>query len=253
MRKGEEKMERRTFRAALGFLLICGLASVISADVDGAEPASSSEPKLERRAKTVDFVGQLGLPLSNLVSIGERIDKARFEPDPVILAATAHELRAAEVASGKHADLTAEAIEKEAFELAKVRFRPGELKTVAFLLQDEGRAKELKQLAERAEKYEKEFHAKLGARSRGVGALTVVNRSLGPTIVVYYNGNQLGTVGLGETRSFNVGDSGPFGSPTWTLSARNMTGLPVTWSTGGTGDRPTATWILYSLGRHDLN
>lgn len=71
----------------------------------------------------VNFAKELGLSLDYLGSLGHRISQARKSPDPVDLALAAQALSVAEQVSGKQASITAEQVQKEALELAKLPTR----------------------------------------------------------------------------------------------------------------------------------
>ena len=107
-------------RMCVVMMCVLGLTSVASADEKPPEEQEQIVAKAEKvgRARFIDFASELGLPLASLDSLGERIDNARFEADPVELASIAKILGAAERATGKKASLTSEKISAEAAALA---------------------------------------------------------------------------------------------------------------------------------------
>ena len=65
--------------------------------------------------------------MGKYLTLGNRIDTARRQYDPVALGNTASELALAEKVSGKQASLTSTALYKESVELAKLRRQVAEL------------------------------------------------------------------------------------------------------------------------------
>jgi hypothetical protein len=166
-------------------------------------PEKKIEAKGEKYtpASTIDFGGELGLPLQGLTTLGGRIEAARRTPDPVALAVAGLELAAAEKVSGKNAGLSSEAVFKEVVYLAKVRSHSKELLMVAELLND----KDLRAEADRAARFEKgeAEAAKAGETPRGTRYLRVWNRTRECT-EVYVNGECLGHVEPGEFATFPI-------------------------------------------------
>ena len=159
------------------------------------EKDEKKEQKIEAKAveakdaASVNFAKDLGVALAGLRTLGQRIDAARAEPDPVALALAARELDAAEQVGGKKASLTSADLVKEAVGLARDRNMPDELKAVAKLVPDG------KELEEQADKTSKELdRRKQGEKPKAiVGTLTVHNHTRF-YINVFVNGHNRGTV-----------------------------------------------------------
>jgi hypothetical protein len=196
-------------------------------------------------AATVDFSGSLGLSLEGLKSLGERIDKARADADPVSLALAAKELSVAEQVSGKKASITADTLLKEAVDLAKMRSEFAELKAVA-LLADDASKKDLTTLAEKVgadiEK-RKASEGKPGEKTKGIKQyVTVVNHTAW-YIDVYVNGRFRGTVDPYDDIEIFVGDRY---SDTTVLYAK-APGTDIVWGPRGISrGYDTFTWDLYN-------
>jgi hypothetical protein len=170
---------------------------------DSTREATSTPVKTEP-ATAVNFIRDLDLHFGSLATLGNQIEEARKNADPVALAASATYLAAAETASGKKARLTAEALTKEAVELARLRDESAELKAVAALVKDA--STDLMTLAEKAAKREADELAafKSGERPRGInGYVTAVNNT-GYRVYVWEDGHELGWVNPYRTYTFNV-------------------------------------------------
>jgi hypothetical protein len=105
-------------------------------------------------APAVDFSEELGLSYPSLATLGGRVDSARESEDPVALAVASVELAADEKASGKTDDVKSTDLASEAIELAKERFHPAELKSVAAVLSGNSEAAKLTDVAGKAEQME---------------------------------------------------------------------------------------------------
>jgi hypothetical protein len=193
---------------ALG-LLFAGLSALGMADEPkkpAAEPRKA-ESKGEKytSAASIDFAAAYDLSFDSLTGLGARIEQARKAGDPVGLAAARTEMKTAEKVSGKKADLTAEALEKEAVELAKLRGRSAELKALSVMLKDEEVAKELEDLAAKAKESEadeaKAF--KSGEHKRGATTLRVVNYT-DEGVDVYVDGQFIGHANSYDEASFFI-------------------------------------------------
>jgi hypothetical protein len=197
-------MLRWSMAAAL-LVLLAGLTLSSGAEPkpdDKTKQATSTAEKTEP-ATTINFIKDLDLHFESLATLGSRIEEARRNADPVALATCANYLAAAETASGKKASLTAEALTKEAVELAKLRDESAELKAVAALVKDA--SAELTPLAEKAAKREADERAafKSGERPRGIwGQVTAVNNT-SYKIFVWEDGHELGWVNPYDTFTFS--------------------------------------------------
>jgi len=192
--------------AAVLFVLFAGFTLSSGADPkpDDKTKEATSTPEKTEPATTINFIKALDLHFDSLATLGSRIEEARKNADPVALATCANYLAAAETASGKKASLTAEALTKEAVDLAKLRDESAELKAVATLVKDA--SAELMPLAEKAAKREADERAafKSGERPRGImGYVTAVNNT-GYRIYVWEDGHELGWVNPYDTYTFNV-------------------------------------------------
>lgn len=192
--------------AAALFVLFAGLTPSRGADPkpDAKTKEAASTPEKTEPATTINFIKDLDLHFESLATLGGRIEEARRNADPVALATCATYLAAAETASGKKASLTADALTKEAVELAKLRDESAELKAVAAL--DKDASAELTPLAEKAAKREADERAafKSGERPRGIkGYVTAVNNT-GYRVYVWEDGHELGWVNPYDTYTFNI-------------------------------------------------
>lgn len=196
-------------------MLLAGLPFIISAD--DKKDATDADTKVVHSkiadghascgaACRVNFTKELGLSLEYLSTIGHRISQARKTPDPVDLALAAQALSVAEQVSGKKASITAEQIQKEALELAKLRGYSKELKAMALIV-PEAKA-DLEKLSVVAEKREAEAKAATasGESEKALfGTLTVINHS-GECLNIYVSGRHVGLAHEGTTMSFRVHD-----------------------------------------------
>jgi hypothetical protein len=147
----------------------------------------------------VNFNAELGLSFASLADLDNRIRLGRILPDPVGLAAAAHELAVAEKVAGKQASLTAKALATEAADLAKRRYDPQELQAVAMLTGNQ----ELQALVKEAA--EEKIAAIKGEKTRGItGKLRVISRNKRLQIRIYVDGNFIGNVNPGQTRVFDI-------------------------------------------------
>lgn len=170
--------------------IVFGLTTAaVGQDENEINQTIQSKAQKAQRAKFVDFCNQLGLPLASLDALGERIDGARMEANPVELATAARLLEAAEGAAGKKATLTAAAVFAEAVELAKERDNPAELRTIAKLM-DEQAAVELEEMAMAAENRK----AEPGERSRALSGPLTIHNYTPSTISIYIDGSHVGYV-----------------------------------------------------------
>jgi hypothetical protein len=177
-------------------LPLCGLSLVASAAPEGEGKSKTFKVKATEQASatTIDFRQQYGLPFESLTAIGARIEQSRCSADPVGLAAAANELSAAEQVSGKKASLTADALRKEAIELAKLRDESQELKAVSMLAPMAG--DELTKLALAAATRERDelAAAKEGAQPKGIHEALDVHNHSEVHVHVYMNGRLLGHI-----------------------------------------------------------
>jgi hypothetical protein len=185
--------------AILGGMVLPGAAQ----EKKPVAPGKKFEFKGEKYtpASTIDFGGELGLPLQALTTLGGRIEAAREAPDPVALAVAGLELAAAEKVSGKKAGLSSESLFKEVAGLARDRGHSKELLMVAELLND----KDLRAEADKAARREKDEAelAKAGETPRGTRYLRIWNRTQ-ECAKVYVNGEFLGRVEPGAFDTFPI-------------------------------------------------
>jgi hypothetical protein len=155
----------------------------------------------------------------------------------VALAVASVELAADEKASSKTADVKSADLASEAIELAKERFHPTELKSVAAVLNGNSDAGKLTDIAAKAEQLEQASKAtkESGAevKAKGImGTLHVDNRSP-ETLSIYIDGNFVGFVrpfgdgylyiGQGAWETTYVTARGSQGS-VWASAVRNPVG-----------------------------
>lgn len=153
-----------------------------------------------QKAKFIDFGSELGLPLAALDSLGDRIDGARLEADPVELASIAKYLEAAESTAKKKASLTSETLIKEAVALARLRNDLTELEMVAKLVGGPA-SKELLAIVEAAKAAEKSEENE--EERLLTGRLRVRNYGFSE-VYVRANGLPLGVVPPRSEMFFNV-------------------------------------------------
>ncbi len=176
--------------------------------------AISEEPEAEIRSSlskdgkstpclnacTINFRRELQVPFDYLDSLGAQIHEARKLPDPVALAAAAKSLAIAEAVSGKSAKVTSQVVMDEAVKLAKLRGKPMELQAIGMLVADETTRGELNQMAEAAS----DQLGEVGESSKElIGNLVVENHTY-HTLDIHMDGNHLGEVPIGQSRSFHV-------------------------------------------------
>jgi hypothetical protein len=180
----------------VGCVVLAGIG-MTSAD-EKKPPVVANEKKVETKsekytpASTIDFGGELGLSFPSLTSLGGRIEAARQAADPVALAAAGLELAAAEKVSGKKAALAADAVLKEAVDLAKARGHSKELLMVAEMVKGDA-AKELQTEADKAAQAEKAQADKPEEAARGTRFLRVHNHTH-EGVDIYVNGQFIGHV-----------------------------------------------------------
>ena len=127
---------------------------------------------------TIDFCAALELNFSSLCTLGSRIEQCRTtSPDPVGLAACAHELAIAEKVCGKKASLTSAALLEEAIHMARVRYDSSEIKALLHYVKGEKARDDLETLGLRAERAEKKRaeQAKAGVVTKGITGEFIVN------------------------------------------------------------------------------
>lgn len=183
---------------AITFLCLWTLAS--AEDQNPEMKKIESKPENNQRAKYVDFSAELDVPISSLDNLGERIDQARLDSNPIELAEAAMLLKAVESLSGKTATLNSKDLMKEAVELAQKRGNPVELGVMAKMI---GGA-EAKELSKLAGAISEKSQAEEGEASRDIyGTLRVTN--IGHNEVhVYVDGYEVGHVHGHSTRNFHV-------------------------------------------------
>jgi hypothetical protein len=188
--------------ACVGLVAAGGLVPQAKA-ADEKKVESKSEKYTS--AATINFGGQLGLPFESVANLGARIEAARRQSDPVSLAVLGLELAAAEKVAGKKADLTSDALLKEAVSTAKLRANSKELLMVAQLLKDDKAAKELTAEADKAAKRENDEAeaAKSGEAPRGAQYLRVHN-DFHEGVQIYVDGQQVGWVRPGARETFYI-------------------------------------------------
>lgn len=131
--------------------LLMASASMTSAQ-DANEKSAKLETNAEKRtpANTIDFNAELQVPLQALSHLGQMIEEARQEADPICIASAANILAAAESLAGdKRAKLTSSELWDEAMKLAEMRNSSAELLTLASLAGDD-KATSLKEMSESA-------------------------------------------------------------------------------------------------------
>ncbi len=185
----------------LGLLLVVAVAGSLAAQEQGNEKLLEPKPQSVERAKFVDFNGKLGLGLASLETIGEQIDQARLDADPVKLAHAAALLRVVEQASGKTAKIHSKSIAAESTELAMTRGNPTELRVVAGLV---GGADAKKMIAQ-ADKIQEAEEA--GETSKELEGRLIVDNHSHSDVYVYADGRFLGHVHAHQQGVFNCVDA----------------------------------------------
>jgi hypothetical protein len=177
------------FRYAMLFALTVLLAIAAVLVPDQATPQEKSAAGKTKKiatkatvvepARTINFIEVLGLQFDSLDVLGVRIDEARKTHDPVGLASAAAYLSAAETVSAKKAKLSANDVMKEAVKMAKWRSKPAELNAVALILKDSELAKDLPDLAKKAEQRQADRRAALkrGERPRSIVRQITINNN----------------------------------------------------------------------------
>jgi hypothetical protein len=183
-------------------LAVVGLATGGTAkaeDKKDGEKGIKFDTKAEKYqgAATTDFGEKLGLSYPSLLTLGTRIELARRDADPVGLMAVACELGVAEKVSGKQAELTADALKKEASGLATMRQHSVELKAVALMTVDADAKAKLETAATEAAKQEVE-------RPKGILDQLIMDNDSHHTVNVYVNGNFVGHVHPHSHAHFHV-------------------------------------------------
>lgn len=180
----------------LGLLLMVAVAGSLAAEEQGDEKVLEPKPQIVERAKFVDFNGQLGLELASLERIGERIDQARLDADPVQLAQVAALLRVVEQATGKTAKIDSKSVAAESTGLAMARRNPVELRVVAGLV---GGADAKKMIAQ-ADKIQEAEES--GETTKDLQGRLVVDNHSHSDVRIYADGRYLGHVHAHEERVF---------------------------------------------------
>lgn len=124
-------MTKIILNLSFGFLLLfLGTSTVFSEDIVIAEiPAYVS-------ASAFRFDKELGLSFPNLRTLGVRIEEAKIDPNPLVLALCAVELRAAENAAGKKSLYDSSQLVETAVDLARSRGDLSELTAMKTVLPD---------------------------------------------------------------------------------------------------------------------
>lgn len=117
-------------------------------------------------AATIRFDKELDLAFPGLRTLGIRIEEAKIDPNPIVLALYALELQAAEAASGKKSSYDSEQLLKDAVDLARCRGDVYELKAMQTLVPSKSKEFELtiKRINESADE-----------SSRGISQLVITN------------------------------------------------------------------------------
>ena len=188
----------RTLVTGMALTAVLALPFAVQAETKPREQKLEPKPETVTRAQYVDFGSELGVDLKSLTSLGQQIDQARRDADPVALATAARVLAAAEKASGKTAKIDAASVAKEAIELARLRQTPAEMRVVAGLVggaDSETLRKEADEIQEKIEAGEetKDLH----------GSLAVDNHTC-HTVDVYADGHYVGHVHPHSQRTFHV-------------------------------------------------
>ena len=181
---------------ALGLALL--LPSAAHAQAKANEKELEPKPEVVTRARFVDFGSELGVDLKSLTSLGEQIDQARRDADPVALATAAQLLAAAEKASGKTAKIDSATLAKEAVNLATLRQAPAEMRVVAALVGGaDGEA-----LQKAADDLQEKIEA--GEETRALHGELVVDNHSHFGVDVYADGRYIGHVHPHSRRRFHV-------------------------------------------------
>lgn len=162
-------------------LLIHSTATFVQGDGPKTDTSKlESMPEKRTPATQIDFNSELQVPLQALSHLGQTIEDAREEADPVCIASAANVLAAAEsLAGGKKATITSAQLWDEAIKLAQLRNASAELSVLANLASGEVAA-DLKERSEAAKASEEAAAAAAaaGETQRDVtGDLHVINQS----------------------------------------------------------------------------
>ena len=182
----------------LAALTVIVFSTSASAQEKSQEKVLELESQKVGRTKFIDFSGDLQISSPSLDALGEQIDQARLDADPVRLALAAKLLAAAEEASGRTARVDSKKIASEAEELAKLRGIPDELRIVAALMGGTA-AKELEKKADVIEEAER-----AGETSKSLDGRLVVDNHSHSSVRVYADGRYIGHVHPHEIATFHV-------------------------------------------------
>jgi hypothetical protein len=191
-------------------LMVAGTACfALSPGMAGDEKSPKKlESKKEAAEAIPDFAKAFSTGLESNGTLASRLKQARFDGQPLTLALIAKEIQVNETVSGKKASITAEAVQKEAVELAKLRLKAAELKAIALFTQDKDLKKELSALAKKASEDESErialFKSSKGEMdTRGPKHLRV-NNNTEVRVHIRANGHHLGWVEPFSVYTFNT-------------------------------------------------
>ena len=189
------------FSQAAVLLMGMGIALQTWSQAQTKEGEKKPDEILEFESKREDAPPSPDFPKSfdSSATLGSRLVEARNAMDPVALAKIAAEIAANEKTSGKKASVTAEDLQKEAIDLAKLRMVSGELKSLAVLTK--GGEKELTLLAAKAAKNEAAI--KDGTDRRPLRYIKVTNKTK-HRVEIYENGRRLGSVGPHSSELFQA-------------------------------------------------
>ena len=200
-------LTKRVLSAAI--ILACALP-LAAAEKKGDSAKEVGEKEMTYvSGATIDFSSALELNYASLSTLGSRIEQCRTgSPDPVGLAAAAHELAIAEKVSGKKAKLTSAGLLEEAIHMATVRDDSSDLKGILHYVKNEKAREELETAclkAERAEKVRSE-QAKAGVETKGIHSQLIINNYSHQYMKIYYNRRYQGTVRPHGHRHFRIHD-----------------------------------------------
>jgi hypothetical protein len=236
-------MSALRYALAVGVLSI-GLAPLVHADEpkkSEAKPVESKPEKDQTAATSINFAQILDLPFPCLIGLGARIEEARMAADPVSLGVAAKELAVAEAVSGKKAELTADALNKEVLNLAKMRGSSAELKAVKLLTDSKDAGPDLDKAIAVAVKREDEEakSAAEGKKTRGITRELIVDNRTGVSINIYLNGNYKGVAAPHSVSTFSAHNF----FETNVMEGRGAGGVRV-WRQTIAGQYDTYTWVL---------
>ncbi len=192
-------MQRFSLTAVLLVGLAVGLQTWSQAQTKDGE--KKADEILELESKIVNALPSPDFPKSfdSSGTLGSRLAEARNAMDPVALSKIASEISANEKTSGKTASVTADAVQKEALDLAKLRMVSSELKSLAGLTKSG--EKDLTQLAAKAAKDEAAI--KDGTERRPLRYIKVTNKTR-HRVEIYENGRRIGSVGPHSSELFRA-------------------------------------------------